>query len=264
MKTLTHPVTGKTVKMGRNRPARGAKKLQFHEYLGTALPQFPTICDYTAKASPSLSRIYLNDQLGDCVIAGGAHVRGITSGNNGGSSVVFTDDQIQQQYSAITGYVPGNPATDNGTDEVTAMNWWMQNGWPDGVKLAGWVAVRASMARMALYLFENLFFGVELPDAWVNNMPSGPGFTWDVAGAPDQNNGHCFIGGGYTPAGFTICTWGMLGTLTDAALEEYATSSGGGELYALVSHDMISKASAKAPNGLAWADLQADMQAFRS
>ncbi len=42
-------------------------------------------------------------------------------------------------------------------------------------KIAGWMAVNAADPheyRTALWLFENLYFGIELPDAWINPMPS--------------------------------------------------------------------------------------------
>ena len=41
----------------------------------------------------------------------------------------------------------------------------------------------------------------------------------------------------------------MLGTLTDAAIAKYATKTGEGELYTVVSQDAINKAAAKAPSG---------------
>ena len=42
-----------------------------------------------------------------------------------------------------------------------------------------------------------------------------------VPNVPD--NGHSVCGVGYTPAGVTICTWGLLGLLTDAAIGAYAS-----------------------------------------
>ena len=93
-------------------------------------------------------------------------------------------------------------------------------------------------------------------------MPSASGFVWDVAGAPDPNNGHCVAGVGYTTNGVKICTWGMEGMITDAAIAEYATKAGAGELYTVVSQDALNKATAKAPSGFDWSQLVADFDSM--
>ena len=72
-----------------------------------------------------------------------------------------------------------------------------------------------------MWLFENLYFGLELPDAWINPMPDAPGFVWDAAGPADPQNGHCVVGVGYTAQGITIDSWGMTGLLTDKAIAKY-------------------------------------------
>ena len=95
-----------------------------------------------------------------------------------------------------------------------------------------------------------------------NPFPSSPGFTWDVAGPPDPDNGHCFIGVAYDPKGVQIDTWGMLGHLTDAAIAKYASTAGQGELYAVLSPEIITRASRKAANGFNFAQLQADFAAL--
>jgi hypothetical protein len=235
--------------------------------LTRSIPAPPPTCDYTGSASSALSNIYCNDTLGDCVIAGIAHIVGALTGNAGTPPVIFTNDQIIALYSAIGGYVPGNPSTDNGCDEQTALNYWENNGTdPTGAhKIAGWLAVDSTDPteyRTALWLFENLYFGIELPDAWVNPMPSDSGFVWDATGAPDPDNGHCIMGAGYTANGVVIDSWGMLGTVTDAAMAQYPKQSAGGELYTVLSMDGINKAVQKAPNGFDWSQLIADFDSM--
>jgi hypothetical protein len=230
-----------------------------------SLPPPPASCDYSTKAAKALSEMYLNNTLGDCVIAGIGHVVGVLTGG-AGKQYLYTNAQITELYSAIGGYVPGHPNTDNGCDEQTALNYWQHNGAPAGAnKIAGWISVNGldpDEYRTALWLFENLYFGLELPDKWISPMPSAPGFTWDVAGPPNPDNGHCIVGVGYGGKGVKICTWGMLGLLTDAAVEKYATKSGEGELYTVVSQDAINKAAAKAPNGFDWSQLVADFDSM--
>lgn len=257
---VTHPAFSQVV-FGRKRPSPFTPKLHLKNYLLHAnLAAPPASVSYASKASASLSQMYLNDQLGDCVIAGGYHVVGTTTGNATGTPFIATQNQIIADYSAIGGYVPGDPNTDNGCDEQTALNYWKSHGFADGTKIAGWLAVDATNVTevmQAMYLFENLFFGLELPDAWVNPFPSSSGFTWND-GTPDPNNGHCVVGVGYNAQGVQIDTWGMIGTMTWAAVSHLCSAAGGGELYVMLTPDMIAKGQTVAPNGLNWYQLATD------
>jgi hypothetical protein len=266
IKAIHHPATGRTVKFGRKRPVARCPRFKLKNYLMRGMPAPPPSCDYTRSALSALSNIYDNDTLGDCVIAGMAHIVGVLTGNAGQKPFIYSNDQIIALYSAIGGYVPGNPASDQGCDEQTALNYWENNGAPAGShKIAGWLAVDATDPteyRTALWLFENLYFGIELPDQWVNPMPSASGFVWDVAGAADPNNGHCVAGVAYNAEGVTIDTWGMTGLMTDKAIAQYAVQASGGELYTVVSQDGLSKATQKAPSGFDWSQLVADFDSM--
>jgi hypothetical protein len=223
------------------------------------LPAPPPSVDYTAKAMAALSQIYGNDHLGDCVIAGGAHFRGVTTGNASGSPIIFSMPEIVAQYSAIGGYVDGDESTDQGCDEITAMDFWKSTGFADGVKLAGAVGVDAYSqveVMQSIYLFENVLFGMELPQAWADDT-SAP--VWDVAGDAVPQNGHCVLGVGYTSDGVIISTWGMLKTITWAAVVKYAVPVAGGELHAMLSPDMIASGQTNATNGFNWTQLQTDL-----
>lgn len=255
---------GRTVKMGRSRPKARGPRLRLGRYLQVSLPTPPPSVDYSSKGEPALSNIYLNDKLGDCVIAGGYHIVATETGNSG-PLFTATDQQIIADYSAIGGYVPGDESTDQGCDEPTALNYWVEHGFADGTRPLGWLAVDAANRtelQMGLYLFENLYFGVELPDPWVNPMPSGNGFRWDVAGDPDPNNGHCIIGVGYNDDGIQVDTWGLIGTVTWAALAKYFTPPVYGSAYVLLTPDQISTGQSKAPNGVSWDALIADFDAM--
>ena len=253
-------------RFGRNRPIARGPRLSLRNYLMQSAPAPPPTCDYRAKGYKALSQMYGNDTLGDCVIAGIGHLVGCFTGNSGAGEVILTPKEIIALYSAIGGYVPGDASTDNGCDEVTALNYWENNGAPTGLhRISGWLAVDPTNpveVRTALWLFENLVFGVELPDAWVNPFPAGSNFTWDLAGAPDPNNGHCVVGCGYAARGVVIDTWGIAGVMTDAAIAYYADSEQGGALYTVLSPDTIGKAQAKAPNGFDWSQLLADFDSM--
>jgi len=256
-------VNGQTRKFGRNRPVAKGPRLRLRNYLLQGLPTPPAIIDYRSSAAAALSNIYLNDTLGDCVIAGMAHVVGVLTGNAGPAPFIFTNDQITALYSAIGGYVPGDPSTDQGCDEVTALNYWQNNGAPGGShKILGWVSVdykNPDEYRTAMWLFENLYFGLDLPDAWT--QISANGFVWSP-GTPDPANGHCVIGCGYDSTGIIIDSWGLTGTITDSAILEVLAPKYGGELYTVVSMDSINAASQLAPNGFAASQLITDFNAM--
>ena len=275
---ITHPETGRTFKLGRKRPIARGPRFRLKNYLRLTLPTPPTETNYAANSISVLENIYGNDVEGDCVIAGMGHIAANLTGNaTPGQPIEFTLDQINKLYSAIGGFDPsqtdvnGNNPTDNGCNEVDALNYWQNNGLLPGEivehKIAGWMAVNANdpnEIRIALWLFENLMFGIELPDEWVNNIPSKSGFTWDVAGDANPNNGHCVVGADYNTQGVFIDSWGMIGLLTNAAISKYICAASGGELYTVLSLDAISKATQKAPSGFDWSQLVADFDSMSS
>ena len=264
LKSVFAPSLNRMVKFGRRRPIAIGPHFKLANYLRASLPAPPASCDYSPAAASALAQMYGNDILGDCVIAGGYHIVGVETGN-AGKPFIATEAQIEKDYGAIGGYVPGDPSTDQGCDEVTAMNYWQNKGFADGTRSLGWLALdpnNKTEIMQAIYLFENCMFGVELPDGWVNPMPGASGFTWDVAGSPDPENGHCFVGCGYGSAGVKISTWGMLGTDTWAAVKKYCAASANGQLLVLITPDQLAKGQAKAPNGVAWTDLIADFDSM--
>jgi hypothetical protein len=256
---VIHPV-----KFGRRRAASPRPRLRFANY-AAALPAPPAAIDWTPKASSALGLVYLNDQLGDCVIAAGMHLLGLATGNASGKPFVASKAQVLADYSSIGGYVPGRPETDQGCNEEDAFAYWAGHGFADKSKLAGWIAIdptNENEVKQALWLFESVFFGVGLPDAWITPFPEASGFTWPVHGPADDNNGHAFLGVGYNAAGVQIDTWGLIGTVTWGAVAKYCAPSSGGQLFALLTPDMLAAGQSKAPNGFAWSDLVADFDAM--
>jgi hypothetical protein len=260
-------INGRTVRLGRQIPKLVYPHLQMRNYLLRAIPAPPLTCNYyIQRAMPELENIYENDILGDCVIAMMGHGEAIVTGNNPGLSVSsYTNDQITGLYSAIGGYVPGQPNTDQGCVIQDALHYWQNTGMPDGRKILGYIGVNAAdpvEVRTAIWLFEFVTAGIALPDAWLNSTNAGA--TWSVAGAPDPNNGHCILAGSYNTAGYSIDTWGEFITLTNSGMEKYAVPDAGGELYAVVTQDVINRATQRAPSGFQWRQIIADCKALES
>jgi hypothetical protein len=247
------------VKFGRRAPKALGPHLRLSRYLRATLPTPPTSCDYSSLALSSLRDIMGNDQFGDCVLASANHVQGVVTGN-AGALVQAALTEILAQYTAITGFDPNNPATDQGTDEVTALNWYCAHGFANGVKPLGWIYVDGSNqveVRTAIDLFEHLIICAGLPDPWVTPFPNGDGFNWDAAN-PNPSNGHSFMAFGFDSSGVKIDTWALFGHLTYGALNAACTTATGGGCYVILTPEMITKGQTKAPNGFAWSDLVAD------
>jgi len=260
MKTLTNNA-GQKFKLGRIQPSTRRLGLSMKDLLSAnVLPQItlPTSTNYGAKATQSLNNIYLNGSLSDCVVACGFHCDGVTSGNNG-SEVLYTDAQVIQNYSAIGGYNPNAPLvsgeneSDNGCSEEVAISYWEANGFPSGRWLKRAITLdpnNIEEIRTALYLFENICFNINLPDAWIDPFPSGNNFVWGKNGEPDQMNGHSFLGYDILANGnLAIDTWGILGEITPEAISYYGNWSQGGQLFTFLLPDMFYRLSKKSPIG---------------
>src|SRR5690349_9390610 len=68
-----------------------------------------------------------NDQVGDCVLAGADHETMLWN-KLAGRTVQFTDTTALRDYSAITGYNPDDPSTDQGTDMQVAASYRRKTG----------------------------------------------------------------------------------------------------------------------------------------
>lgn len=266
VKTLVHPTTQQTFKLGRNKPLVIPPHLRLGNYMLRNLPTPPTSISYgTTPGTPLwLANILGNDNNGDCTIAAAFHIAGMLL-TNAGCPVPpsFTSANAVKLYYQLSG------GQDTGLDEQTVFNWWQGHGLlSDGtheIKARVYVdPTNIEQVQTALWLFENLYLTAALPDGWINPMPSGTGFTWGVVGDPDPDNGHAFCGFGYNSSGVQIDTWGLLGTLTYPAIAKYNNQARGGGCYSVVSQDVINKGLQKAPNGFNWTQLQANISAFHS
>jgi len=195
----------------------------------------------------------MNNQLGCCVISHHAHfLANITS--QIGKPFIYSDQEIVSDYHAIGRYIPGDPWTDQGCNIETDLSYLQSTGFADGSKVLGSVNLDPDSPlalSQSIWITGGVCFGMSMPDAWINPAPQQSGFVWDVAGDPDDSNGHCFTGFAYpTALGIAIATWGMVGTITWGAIAKYGAASVNGEVHSYVNPDMVDPATGLAPNGL--------------
>lgn len=102
-------------KLGK-KPARpGAVKMKFGTYFHReALPTPPLVFGHE-KIGRAWG-MFANDIFSDCVFAGAAHEQMTWAHEGGNNEVTFTDDNVLDDYAAVTGFDRNNPDTDGGTD----------------------------------------------------------------------------------------------------------------------------------------------------
>lgn len=251
---------------GRKRPAT-RKKRYLSRYLGAGIT-LPTAPDfdhtvYAGATVPGLLDILGNDRLGDCTACGALHLTEAINAAAGAPIPAFVQSDAVGFYELSTGYNPADPSSDQGGDEVAVLTAWARQGLDGkgGHAIEGFFDVHPGSVpalRSIAWMFGGLYFGVELPDAYLQ-IP-GSGYVWGT-GTPNPANGHCFVGLGATASGILVDSWGLLGTITYEAIAELCTEANGGALYALLTQENMDRANSLCPAGIDWATLLADFEA---
>lgn len=231
----------------------------------------------------------LNDQYGDCAIAGPAHqIQFWTS--KVGKQYIVPDHEILSAYCEISGYIPGNPNTDNGCVLLDVMAYWQKKG-IGGHQIGGWASLTPppTMAKHtsfwhrifgdlfthqkvgnddanwiadtknALYYFEGAVIGLQLP---VKLQQFTDQEVWDFI--PDDNDetslpggwgGHCVILiPSYDDFGCYLVSWGKVYHVSWRFLQYYMD-----EARVAISRDILS--GEKSPQGFDYQLLDDDILA---
>lgn len=218
MKTLLGEPITRTVYLGRvHQSGRATVRIEnFVEYLRGTPP--PASVDYSAKAMRSIRNVLGNDQQGDCVIASGGHGLGIWSANDGdcpGGEILQTTAEALSEYHRIGG--PG----DNGLVMSRALDDMVSVGLlAAGTrrKIDGWagVALNRELIQVCISIFGSIRVGFNVPSEWMNGVRDG--FVWNTPRSYSFVGGHDVRICGYDAIGIKVCTWGLLGTMTWAAV----------------------------------------------
>lgn len=212
-------------KFGRN-PARKDARLP-HFSAVTALPQPPNIANWFAD-TPTWGDLG-NSDVGDCVVAAAMHqIMQATSYVNPGHGLIGTAAEAIESYSAIGGYVPGNPMTDQGLTVLGVggmVEYWAKNGLRCGGVLNRPQSVMqiehpdSTHWKQAISIFGNLMLGVRLPENVVAT-PESP-FVWDDPTGPVAGLHEIILVGYEVVAGRTtydLVSWGALYRATEEFL----------------------------------------------
>lgn len=242
------------MRLGRKAVKTDTRTLELAKYLKSTLPPPPPAKDWTSGIASW--GMMLNDQLGDCTIAGVGHAIQVWTANNGGI-VTVPDSVIESFYESWDGYVPGDPNTDKGGVELDVLADWRKQAVAGHALVAFADPKVANLAevRQAITLFGGVYIGLSLP------ITAQKQDVWDVVkgGGADAKKGswggHCVFVPKYDETSFTCITWGQLKTMTVAFWKEYCD-----EAHALLGQDWL-KAQGS-PAGFDEAQLQADLAAI--
>jgi hypothetical protein len=186
----------------------------FEDYVtdSEALPAAPMDVDHVSDVTawfmysngpdPSAPPQIASTGIGDCTFAALGELFNVTSAFSGvyPGGVHFPTATIVTGYSSCTGYVLGNPNTDNGAALTAVANWAMNNPLVDDQgnshELAGWCQFRnpddSWMLRRAVNLFGAVYMGYCLPDGAMDEFANEEPFA-DLSEPADPNEGHCML-----------------------------------------------------------------------
>lgn len=208
--------------------------------------------------------MYGNDAVGDCVEACAGHMINIWDSYSVPNAKQPTTKDIIAAYSAVTGYRPGDPNTDQGTVMLDFLKYWRNVGIA-GHRIYAFAAIKPGdlkQLQQAVWLFGAAMVGLAMPIT-AQNQPNG----WSVPGnltgdaAPGSWGGHCVPVGAYQdsiPARLrnAVITWGSNITMSDFFYETYCD-----EAYAVLSQEWM-LTNGNAASGFNFTQLQADLSAL--
>lgn len=211
-------------KLGKQAPKIDTRTLKLSNYL-RKLPPIPPEVSWITKLKAAMPiPMYLNDQLGDCVIAAAGHM--IQQWNfYAGHPSQPSDADILKAYEDVGGYVPGDPSTDNGAVMLDCLKYWRKTG-IGGHKIVAFAALDTSNIRemqAAIYLFGSLYVGIALPlsvqgtDDWT----VATGGVYTDKGEPGGWGGHCVNLPASSPITYTCETWGDSLKMSHNFLKDY-------------------------------------------
>ena len=201
-----------------------------------------------------------NDRYGDCVLAGAAHETMLLT-KEAGDPASFSDASVLSDYTAIAGFDPENPATDQGVDMQAAASYRRKTGIVDANGrrhvVASYLAVapdNVSDILLAAYLFV-AGIGLQLPSSALDQTKSGQ--VWDVVpGSPNEGGHYVPLFGRQANGLLVFVSWGAVQLATIRFLQTYCDEA----IAYLSQEDLV---DGKSPDGFDFATLTADLARLR-
>jgi hypothetical protein len=195
----------------------------------------------------------------DCVWADAAHRTMLYHAAWGRPMPTFTSEAVLSDYSAVTGYTPGDPATDNGTDMLSALNYQRKTGIVDAHghrhRIGAYVSLEPGNVehlREAVYLFGAVALGIKYPDTASAQFKAKQ--LWRPVPGYKLDGGHCITLVAHR-AHLRTVTWAKEIDVTVKFAETFCD-----EAYGILSRDFLT--DGKTPAGFDVATLNKDLAAL--
>jgi hypothetical protein len=166
-----------------------------------------------------------NDAVGNCVLAGAGHETMLWNREASNTVIITTEDAISD-YSAVTGYNPNDPNSDQGTDMQAAASYRLKTGVKDSFnkrhKIGAYVAItpgNVEEIKAAIYLFSAVGIGIQFPDYAMDEFNTGQ--TWHLKSGGNIVGGHYIPAVGYTSRYVYIVSWGKCIKATWGFIKRY-------------------------------------------
>jgi hypothetical protein len=217
------------LKLGKKPARKGAITLRLADVVDLSKLPTPPVSFGNWENVPY--QMFSNDQYGCCVWAGAANET-MDWGLDAGKTVSFRDRDVLAAYTAVTGFRPNNPSTDNGTDMGEAASYRRKTGIVDTAgrrhRVDAYARIKArSMVQLkaAMWLLGGVGIGIEFPAFAMDQFEAG------VPWKPQRRNaeidgGHYVAALGINSRGnIMVATWGKIHEMTPAFLERYNDES---------------------------------------
>lgn len=218
------------LKLGKTPARKDAITFKLADFVDKSVvwPKIPKTFGHEGFISKKAWGMLGNDEVGDCVLAGGGHETMLWNAI-AGNTVQFSTANTLKDYSAITGYDPKDPSTDQGTDMQVAASYRRKTGLLDASgkrhKVAAYLSIKPGDVQehlIALYLFGAVGIGIEFPGSAMDQFNAGR--NWSVV------KGSSIEGGHYIPlvakrTSIEAVTWGSIVGMTQAFFEKYNDES---------------------------------------
>ena len=246
-------------KLGKKPATRDSRDLCFAQYQTVSTVKFPPLPPkFGHEDLIKVWGMLGNDTVGDCAFAAGAHVS-MEQTACGGHPASFDTKGVLSDYSAVTGYNPNDPASDQGTNVRDLLNYWRKVGLVDSTgkrhKIGGYVSIepgRTTHILEALYLLGPVVTGIQMPDSAQEQFNEDK--VWSVAAGAQIEGGHC-VPLVAQRTHLECVTWGKIQPMTSRFFDAYCD-----EVWCVISEEML--VNGKSIEGFNLAQLQADMKAL--
>jgi hypothetical protein len=209
-------------------PARpGAVKLKFSTYVDTDVLAEPP-AEFGHDNLVGDWGILANDRVGCCAISDSLHQHLLWNAEVG-KAIPLSDAVAIKNYSAVTGYDPADPSTDQGTAVPELIHYRYTKGLIDGGGKRHKIGAALELEpgnweqlRYAMYYFDGVTLGIQMSKQWMDAFQNGE-YVWDKVSRPKIIGGHAITGVAVHGGNARIITWGtdVVG-VTQAGYEQFS------------------------------------------